>query len=76
MNRFSDLLVANLVISMKGGISKNWEKPFCFYYYILLAKMPVRCIGRNDNSNALANHVVTLLLCATINKGRHIFSYS
>jgi hypothetical protein len=20
------------VIYMKGGIPKNWEKPFCFYY--------------------------------------------
>jgi hypothetical protein len=22
----------NIVISLKGGIPKNWEKPFCFYY--------------------------------------------
>jgi hypothetical protein len=22
----------NVVIILKGGIPKNWEKPFCFYY--------------------------------------------
>jgi hypothetical protein len=26
------LPVAVFVILTKGGIPKNWEKPFCFYY--------------------------------------------
>jgi hypothetical protein len=26
------LPVAVFVILIKGGIPKNWEKPFCFYY--------------------------------------------
>jgi hypothetical protein len=30
--KIENITGGNLVIILKGGIPKKWEKPFCFYY--------------------------------------------